>query len=58
MPDTMSGTNTATMSGMCAPLIRGNGQNVPPCTSALGQWAVFGPAVQPVALRQHSRAKD
>jgi hypothetical protein len=28
---------------MCALLIRGNGQNVPPCTSALGQWAVFGP---------------
>jgi hypothetical protein len=27
-------------------------------SSALGQWAVFGPAVQePVALRQHSRAK-
>jgi hypothetical protein len=31
------------MSGMCALLIRGYGQNVPPCTSALGQRAVFGP---------------
>jgi hypothetical protein len=47
-----------TMSGMCALLIRGYGQNVPPCTGALGQWAVFDPAVQEsVALRQHSRAK-
>jgi hypothetical protein len=34
-------TNTDIMSGMCALLIRGYGQNVPPCTSALGQWAVF-----------------
>ena len=31
------------MSGMCALLICGYGQNVPPCTSALGQWVVFGP---------------
>jgi hypothetical protein len=28
--------------GMCALLIRGYGQNVPPCTSALGQCVVFG----------------
>ena len=37
-------TSTDTMSGMCALLIRGYGQNVPPCTSALGQWAVLGPS--------------
>ena len=31
------------MSSMWALLIRGYGQNVTPCTSDLGQWAVFGP---------------
>ena len=39
--DLARATNTDTMSG--ALLIRGYGQNVPPCTNALGQWAVFGP---------------
>jgi hypothetical protein len=55
-------TGTNIMSGMCALRICGygqNGQNVPPCTSALGQGRFLAPAVQePVALRQHSRAKD
>ena len=39
----------------CAGRMGGRKKNNP----QLGQWAVFGPAVQePVALRQHSRAKD
>ena len=52
-------TNTDTMSATRALLIRGYGQNVPPCTSALGQGWFLAPAVQePVALRQHSRIKE
>ena len=46
-------TNTDIMSGMCALLICGYGQNIPPCTSALGSGLFLAPAVQePVALRQ------
>jgi hypothetical protein len=46
-------TNTDTLSGMCALLIRGYGQNVPPCTSlrsltVLPRWFRSG-------LRQHPR---